>query len=290
MEVIKLGLERLNSNKVLKGAIKGGLALLSIVVTHYAGFLYKLPSAIVSVAAVEFFPAFSAIFIFYLTFCYATARVFGFLFSQLAVVGYIFVSGMIYRYGRYVRVKKYLKAYKARSEEENNFYLISVAAMFLGLFLIVYVRPVSFELSGFFIFCVVIIFISAILKTDVLVLRFGSVLRRLFNERRLKYRREMIASYMFVVVGIFLALSYYAGTLRFERLEREKVVEYTSDNLVGDLKILISSKDAVLAIEDNEEFFTYVYASGSAVIRLPYKKQKVEPVGEDGENTLDQLE
>lgn len=290
MEVFKVGLERLNDNKVLKSAVKSGLALLSIMVTHYAGFLYKLPSAIVSVAAVEFFPTFSALFIFYLTFCYATARVFGFLFSQVGVVGYIFFSSAVYRYGRYVRVKKYLKTYKARSEEESNFYLISVGIVFSLLFLIAYVRPVSFEFSSFFIFCVAVIFISAVLKTDILVLRFRSVVRRLINERRLKYRREMIASYMFVVVGMFLALSYYAGVLRFERLERERAVEYASDYLVGDLKILMSNKDAVLAIEDSEEFFTYVYASGSAVIRLPYKKQNVLPADEEAESTPDPLE
>jgi hypothetical protein len=288
MEIVRVGLESLNKNKVIKEFLKGVLALLSVVVTHYAGFLYKIPSVMISVAAVEFFPTFSALFAFYLAFSYATARVFGFLLSQIAAISYISVGSIVFRYGKFLKIKRYLKLYKDRMKEENNLYWVFVVLLFCLFFSFAYVRAVTFEFSGFFIFCVVVIFVAAVLKTDILVISPMSIARRAVNKLRLKYRREMLASYMFVLVGIVLALSYYTGVLRFERLQGEKAVEFKSSGFNGSIKILISNADAVLAIEENDEVFSYVYASGKTVIRLPYSKKPATPADAESVNSGDQ--
>ena len=273
MEIVRVGIESLNKNRVLKEFLRGVLALLSIVVTHYAGFLYKVPSVMISIAAVEFFPTFSALFAFYLAFSYATARVFGFLLSQIAAISYISVGSIIFRYGKFLKIKRYLKLYKARLKEESDLYWMFVVLLFCFFFSFAYIRTVTFEFSGFFIFCVVVILVAAILKTDILVISPVAIARRMVNKLRLKYRREMLASYMFVFVGVVLALSYYTGVLRFERLQGEEAVEVASGGFTGSVKILISNADGILAIEENDEVFNYVYASGETVIRLPYNKK-----------------
>lgn len=271
---LDLILARIKEEKILVSLAKGLLVILSILVTHYAGFISHFPIALVSAAAVEMFPTFSALTLFYLTFCYSFARVAGFVFSQGGVAFSIFIGAACHRKGWRQRLRQYIRLYKNRPAEESIWNIGITTIFFICLLFLVYVAPESLNLGPVFYICAVMILMAAILKSDLMVLKLKDLAKRLKNKRRKKYRDSLFSSYLFLVFGLMLSGAFLAGSLRYYRLMGEGSVVYESANLKAELRVFINSSDSVVGLLEDEEYMTWVYASKDAVMRFPYKKTK----------------
>ena len=271
--VLKLILNRLRKNKTILAMLKGAIAIFSIVVTHYAGFLSGFPIVMISASAVDMFPTFSTLFLFYLTFCYSVSRVAGFVISQGMAGSSILSSVFYYRRPRIPRLRAYIKQYKSRVTEESFLYYGMTLSIFLLLFYITYVHPKELRLSPYFLIATVFILIAALLKSDILVLKPKAIIKRIKNKLRLKYRDNLFSAYVSLGFGIVLCAAFYAGDLRRDRLMQENATAYKSSMLEGNVKILMSNSRSVVGVEEGEEMVTWIYASKDAVQRFNYRKR-----------------
>lgn len=76
----------------------GGLALVSLSLAHYAGFLFQVPSQIVAVAGLPLAKGVTSTFLFYVFFCAVIARVATSIF-QLLLLPMLAVSDRVERGG-----------------------------------------------------------------------------------------------------------------------------------------------------------------------------------------------
>nr|WP_152665034.1 hypothetical protein [Pseudomonas toyotomiensis] len=275
MNDVSLGLilNKIKENKLLISLAKGMLVVLSILVTHYAGFLSHFPIALVSAAAVEMFPTFSALTLFYVTFCYSFARVAGFVVSQGGVAFSIFIGAAYHRKGWRQRLRQYVRLYKNRPAEESIWNVGITIIFFFCLLFLVYVTPESLNLGPVFYVCSVMILMAVLLKSDLMVLKPKSLVKRVKNKRRKKYRESLFASYLFLGFGVVLSGAFVSGFLRYDRLMGEQPIVYKSANLKAELKVFISSSDSVVGLQEDEDYITWIYASKDAVMRFPYRRK-----------------
>ena len=286
IDVIRFCHAKINEYKVIWLCARVSLVFLAFIVTHYAGFLTSFPIWVISAAAVDLFPTFSALFIFYVTFCYSVARVMSFLVSQFVVAVSIIIDGVDRRGHKFLWLRKYIKRYKNRSDEESAYYWGLTVFSFVGLMFLVYVRPSDFTFGSVSVGGLVVLVVAAFLKMDVIVLSPKRVVRKIIRKSR--YRDNLLSSLGFVFFGIILSLSYYAGDLRFDRLTNESPVEYVADGFKSNLIVLISNSDSVLGVEESDSSVSWVYFSKGVMMRRSYeKKQDHEPVDE---NTGDSVE
>lgn len=279
VEAFKLGYAKLNEYKLLWLCLRGVFIFLALVITHYAGFITGFPIWVISAAAVDLFPTFSALFLFYLTFCYSVARVMGFVLSQFIVSMSIFFTGADRRGHKFRWLRKYVVNYKGRSDEESAYYWGMTVFAGVGLLFLTYVTPSGFTLSIIPMSAVLVLIFAAVLKTDILVAKPSKLFRKL--KKRPRYRGNLISGMGFVFFGVVLSLSYYAGVLRFERLINEKPIDYASSSLKANLVVLISNRDSVLGIEETESAISWIYSSGEVVMKRTYeKKSEPKPSGD----------
>lgn len=148
IEVVRFCHAKINEHKVLWLCVRASLIFLAFIVTHYAGFITNFPIWVISAAAVDLFPTFSALFVFYVTFCYSVARVMSFLISQFFMVISITTDGVDRRGHKFLWLRKYVKRYKNRSDEESAYYWAMTAFVFVGLLFLIYVTPSEFTLGS----------------------------------------------------------------------------------------------------------------------------------------------
>lgn len=289
IDVVRFCHAKINEYKLLWLCARVSLVFLAFIVTHYAGFITNFPIWVISAAAVDLFPTFSALFIFYVTFCYSVARVMSFLVSQFVVAVSITTDGVDRRGHKFLWLRKYIKRYKNRSDEESVYYWGLTAFSFVGLLFLMYVRPSDFTLGSISIGALVVLIIAAVLKMDVMVLSPKRVASKVM--RKARYRNNLLSSMGFVFFGVILSLSYYAGDLRFARLINESPVEYVASGFKSNLVVLISNADAVLGLEESESSFSWVYFSKGVLMRRSYEKKKNhEPTEENVSDSLEATE
>lgn len=272
IEVVRFCHAKIHEYKVLWLCVRVALVFLAFIVTHYAGFITSFPIWVISAAAVDLFPTFSALFIFYVTFCYSVARVMSFLVSQFVVVVSITVDGIDRRGHKIAWLRKYVRRYKNRADEESVYYWALTAFSFVGLLFLIYVSPNDFTFGSVSFAALFVLVVAAALKMDMIVLSPKRVVVKFV--RKARYRNNLLSGLGFVFFGVILSVSYYAGDLRFERLINESPIEYVSDGFKSNLIVLISNSGSVLGIEESEDAVSWVYFSKGVVMRRSYEKKK----------------
>ncbi|MEW6463001.1 MAG: hypothetical protein AB1459_17920, partial [Pseudomonadota bacterium] len=106
------------------------------------------------------------------------------------------------------------------------------------------------------------------LKTDVLSRGAGQVKRRLFDKRRVRYRRKVLEAALYIVAGSMLAFSFYSGYWRYDKLIGEEPLKIESDRYSGVVNVLIGSGSYFYGIERCSAGGNYIYVSNEFVVRL----------------------
>ncbi|SDI71003.1 hypothetical protein SAMN05216588_12284 [Pseudomonas flavescens] len=268
---MKVTYEKLKEQQFLMLCVKFALVFFALSITHYAGFIAGFPIWVISAAAVDMFPAFSKLSVFYIAFCYSISRVLGFVTSQFIISISTIASGTGKKENKFSWLKKYVVDYKGRSEEESAYYWVLTIFSTVGMVFLTYVTPSDFAFSTVPVLAMVVLVVAALLKMDVMVVRVSKIPIKIL--RRPKYRANLVPRMGFVLLGFALCLSYYTGLLRFERLMKEPPIEYKSGDFTASLVVLISSGDSVLGIEETEDFVYWTYSSGDTVMKRSYRKK-----------------
>ncbi|WP_156485971.1 hypothetical protein [Pseudomonas sp. ABFPK] len=117
------------------------------------------------------------------------------------------------------------------------------------------------------------IFAAAFLKCGVLI-RPRTQIKRVLNKKRIALRKSLVRDYSYLIAGLALALSYYAGMLRFEKIATEKPVEFKGEKYQGQYHVLLSVEGAYLLVGSGSAKKDFIYIDNAVVIRLPIDSEK----------------
>ncbi|MFI8980459.1 hypothetical protein [Ectopseudomonas khazarica] len=249
---------------------KSALILFSLVTAHYAGFLVRLPFEMLSIVAIDLLPLFVSLLVLYFSLCYTIAKVFSFTVQQFYSSFLILVVASVFRVGAWFGrlPKQGAKMYREVRVVEKIIYIFFLIMIFLFTFDFAYLN-LSFEaLKGWVGICAVISVVALLLKTDVLSRGAGQVKRRLFDKRRVRYRRKVLEAALYIVAGSMLAFSFYSGYWRYDKLIGEEPLKIESDRYSGVVNVLIGSGSYFYGIERCSAGGNYIYVSNEFVVRL----------------------
>ena len=255
---------------------KAALAFLSLGTVHYVGFLMGVPLEILSIVSLKFMASFVATFTFYLTFCYLVAKVLSFAISQLYYSVLAPLAALTFAASRLL--PNWLKKPARRMHRETNaaeklIYWVSFAFIFFFTLNFSYLKfhyssvgKVTWVWAGG-------IFAAAFLKCGILI-RPKTQIKRVLDKKRIALRKSLVRDYSYLIAGLALALSYYAGMLRFEKIATEKPVEFKGEKYQGQYHVLLSVEGAYLLVGSGSAKKDFIYIDNAVVIRLPIDSEK----------------
>lgn len=258
------------NKKTIKSLAKSLLVLLSLGTAHYIGFLIEIPFEILSIISLEFLASFVALFVFYLTLSYIISRVFSFAASQ----AYYSASALLA--GGTLTLKKFspsrlnkasITIHKETPLAEKISYWIFMTTLFPFVFNFTYLKLNTKETSQLIITIISAIVISAILKTGI-ILGLTRQIKRIIDKRRVALRRRLLLDYTYLIAGSALAISFYTGHLRYEKITHEERVYITHKHHTGWVRILMKSGNSYLLIDDLLEPATLTYINTETSIKL----------------------
>jgi len=244
----------------------------------------RMPFEIASIITIDFLPAFIGTFAFYTLLCYTIAKVIAFFISQLSFSAMHTVAALTLRLRkqwpqRFNRSAS--KTYRDANKYESPTYSTTLIVIFLLLFNVSYLELLYTKVSSFAIFLTFITILAIVLKIGFLARSPARVMRRLLDKKRVAYRRQLGRASIYLGASLVVALAYYAGILRFEKLQNESPTNIKSDFFEGSANILLKSGNSFLALRKTENTREYIFFSehNSISLAIENKTAKV-PNGE----------
>lgn len=241
----------------VKGVIaiaKLAIGFMSLGTAHYMGFLWSVPFEVISVVSSRYVVSFVGIFTFYVVSCYYLSRSITFSISQfyycfiVPLVAGVFGANRLAR-GKLTRSAR--RMYRETTMAERIIYWVFFLPMFPFLLNFAYLK-FNYEvmgaeaklLGGFLL-------LAAVLRSG--VLNRPNQIFRFFDKKRIALRRRLLRDYAVFFAGAAVAVSFYAGVLRYEKVLHEEPVSLKSEMYQGDVRVLLNAGGDFLAVED--EFF-----------------------------------
>ena len=184
-----------------KTPVLGGLlAIVSLSLAHYAGFLMSVPLQIVAVAGVRLANGVTATFLFYVFFCAVSARVFTSI-IQLIALPFLAASDRLERGMRrkmdWSHRRRFVRTHSQTIKWEGFAWLIVQALLFLLLMLGIYVEFTMTWLSGAGLFVsIVLVMLSMLVRSGFFLQPKPRTFIRKIKARRRRYGRAASAAFV----------------------------------------------------------------------------------------------
>lgn len=251
--------------------LKAVMAFLSLGTVHYIGFLIEVPFEIVSVASLRFVTSFVATFTFYVMFCYMVTKVFSFAISQfyysaLAPLAALTIAASK-RFPKWL-AKPAKKMHRETNIAEKLIYWVFFFLIFTVMFNFAYL-DFDFSTVGQLTWMGVIgVVIASILKSGILI-RPKTQIQRILDKKRIALRRSLMRDYSYLLAGSVVAISFYTGMLRFEKMMTEDLVNFESERFRGQVHVLLNVNDTYLLVETGFKKRIFIFLTESMMMRLP---------------------
>lgn len=249
---------------------KALLAFLSLGTVHYVGFLIGVPLEILSITSLKFLTNFVATFTFYLTFCYLATKVFAFAISQFYYSGLAPFAALTFaaskKFPRWLR-KPARRMHRETKLAETLIYWMFFAFIFIFLLNFSYLKFDYSTVGKMTWLAAIGISVSSILKSGILI-RPKTQIRRILDKNRIALRRSLLRDYSYLLAGLAVVLSFYAGMLRFDKIMTEDFIDIKNENYQGQAHILLSVDDAYLLVEKSPGQRTFIYLTNEITARL----------------------
>jgi len=248
----------------------------SLASTHYVGFMSKIPFEITSIVTLDFLPAFVGTFVFYTLLCFTIAKVIAFFFSQLLFsAGHTLAAFTLWlrRHWPNTFNRSATKLYREAIQFERPAYNILLVVFFLILFNVSYLELLYTSIGETTKIFMFIAIFAIVLKIGFLARSPAKVVRRLRDEKRIAYRRQLTRALIYFGAGLVVAFTYYAGILRFEKLQKETATTIESKFFNGNANILLKSGDSFLALRQTDNSREYIFFNEQNSISLKIESE-----------------
>ncbi len=263
-----------------KGAlISGFLAIVSLSLAHYAGFLMNVPLQIVSVAGLSFAKNVTATFLFYLFFSAVIARVLSSV-LQLVVLPFVAINDLP-RLGRPIewsQQRRFVRSHTQTIKWEGAVWVVVQGFVFFFMMLALYLKFATTWVSV----TMLLISVAAIIASG--LMRSGFFLQpkpksfiRKTTTRPARSGRAISAAFV-TTTAAMIVVAFFMGGMRASLLRDQVSQRVVSKEFEGKATVIASAEGALLLYQKEGTEFRYVYSSPEFTTSIE-SKDVFPPIG-----------
>lgn len=248
-----------------KTAIVGGtLAIVSLALAHYAGFLMNVPLQLVAVVGLPLAKGVTATFLFYLFFCAVSARVIASI-VQLAVLP---IFALLDRFGRGFRRKMdfsqqrhFVRTHSHTIEWEGFAWILIQGLLFLLLIFGIYVKfSIDWVSASEVVVSVAFAVLSGLVRSGFFLQPKPATFKRKIKTRTARYGRAVSAAFVTTTAALII-VAYILGGLRASLLRDQEPQMIVTKEFTGKASIIASSEGALLLFQKQGTALRYIYSA-----------------------------
>jgi hypothetical protein len=244
--------------------LAGVLAIVSLSLAHYAGFLMKVPLQIVAVAGMPLAKGVTATFLFYVFFCAVFARVLASM-LQLVVLPFLAVTDRLERGFRrrmdWPHQRRFVRSHSQTIKWEGYIWIAIQALLFLLLMLAIYVKFTITWISGVgLLTSIVLIVLSGLVRSGFFLQPIPNTFIRKIKSR--PARSGHVASAAFVTTtAALIIVAFFMGSMRASLLRDQGPHMIVTKEFTGMATVIASSEGAILLFQKQDAELRYIYSA-----------------------------
>lgn len=248
-----------------KASVLGGvLAIVSLSLAHYAGFLMKVPLQIVAVAGMPLVKGVTATFLFYVFFCTISARVMASA-LQLFVLPVLAVIDRLERGFRrkmdWSHQRRFVRSHSQTIKWEGYIWIVIQALFFLLLMLGIYVDFTITWITGVWLFIsIVLVFLSGLVRSGFFLQPKPSTFIRKIKKRPARSGRAASAVFVTTTAALII-IAFFMGGMRASLLRDQKPQMIVTKEFTGMATVIASSEGALLLFQKQGDELRYIYSA-----------------------------
>lgn len=258
-----------------KASVIGGIfAIISLSLSHYAGFLSNVPLQIVSVAGSPLAKSVTTTFLFHMFFCAVFARVITSV-LQVVILPYFILNDRIEAGMRskmsLANLKRFIRAHKRTIKWEGVVWTGLQFIIFLLLVLGIYIKFSLNWISGVGIFvALILITVTGLVRAEFFL---QPKIRVFFRKcRRRPSRAGKLTSAVFATATVTLVIvAFLLGVMRASLLRDQKEYAVITREFNGIASVIASSGDEILFFQKKDGEFRYVYSAPNFTVSFESK-------------------
>jgi hypothetical protein len=257
-----------------KTSVIGGiLAVISLSLAHYAGFLMKVPLQIVAVAGMPLVKGVTATFLFYVFFCAVFARVLTSI-LQLAVLPFIGAADRspdFYRKMDWSRQRRFVRSHSGTIKWEGLIWVAIQSLMFLLMMLSIYV-----EFSGTWtsvaglVASIILIIMTGLLRSGFFLQPKPRIFLKKIKARPVRAGRAASAAFV-TTTSALIIVAFFMGTMRASLLRDQQEHSIVTKEFVGKAAVIASADGVLLLLQKKESEMRYIYSTAEFTAAIETK-------------------
>lgn len=246
-----------------KASIFGGLlAIVSLSLAHYAGFLVQVPLQIVAIAGLPLAKGVTATFLFYVFFCAVFARVLTSM-AQLVVLPFFALSDRLERGFRrkmdWAHQRRFVRSHSRTIKWEGHVWVVIQVILFLLLMLGTYVKFTITWVSGVGLFVsMVLVILAGLVRSGFFLQPNLHAFSRKIKTRPARSGRTASAAFV-TITGALVIVAFFLGGMRASLLRDQEPQMTLTKAFAGMATVIASSEGALLMFQKQGEEIRYVY-------------------------------
>lgn len=248
-----------------KASVLGAvLAIISLSLAHYAGFLMNVPLQIVAVAGMSLAKGVTATFLFYMFFCAVFARVFTSM-LQLVVLPFLALTDRLERgFSRkmdWTHQRRFVRSHTQTIKWEGHIWIAIQAFLFLLLMLGIYVEFTITWISGVGLFTsIVLVLLSGLVRSGFFLQPSPSTFSRKIKKRPARSGRAASAAFVTITAALIL-VAFFMGGMRASLLRDQEPQMTMTKDFTGMATVIASSEGALLLFQKQGIELRYIYST-----------------------------
>lgn len=246
-----------------KASVLGGvLAIISLSIAHYAGFLMKVPLQIVAVAGMPLAKGVTATFLFYMFICAVLARVLVSMLQLVVVPTFALTDRLETGFSWKMSLKKQRRFVRSHTQTinlEGYIWIYIQSLFFILLMLAIYVKFKVTWISGVgLLVSILLILLSGLVRSGFFLQPIPRVFARKIKERPIRSGR--MASAVFVtIMAALIILAFFMGVMRASLLREQSPQLTMTKDFNGMAAVIASSGGELLLFQKNDIEIRYIY-------------------------------
>ncbi|MYN09202.1 hypothetical protein [Pseudoduganella aquatica] len=258
-----------------KTSVIGGiLAIISLSLAHYAGFLMKVPLQIVAVAGMPLVRGVTATFLFYVFFCAVFARVLASI-LQLAVLPFIAVTDRIdpafHRKMDWPHQRRFVRSHSRTIKWEGLIWIGIQSLMFLLMMLSIYVEFAGTWTSVAGLFAsIVLVILTGLLRAGFFLQPKPKTFINKIKARRVRAGRASSAAFVTATAALII-IAFFMGVMRAHLLRDQQEHPIVTKEFSGKAAVIASADGALLLLQKQGAEMRYIYSTAEFTASIETK-------------------
>lgn len=248
-----------------KASVLGGvLAVISLSLAHYAGFLMNVPLQIVAVAGMPLAKGVTATFLFYMFFSAVFARVLTSM-LQLVVLPFLALTDRLdrglSRKMDWAHQRRFVRSHTQTIKWEGYVWISIQAILFFIIMLGIYVKFTITWISGIGLFAsILLVLLSGLVRSGFFLQPSPGAFSRKIRQRPVRSGRAASAAFVTITAAL-IVLAFFMGVMRASLLRDHELQTIMTKNFTGMATIIASSEGALLLFQKKDIDFRYIYST-----------------------------